>query len=288
MKGTVLFATLAVASTAFAGPRDFVVVHTYEGGTQQQAQPFLDKFLGHVENTLGWPAKSTSGQFFPEYPDPAFATYLADKKPGYGMFDPEIYLELRKKEGLVPLASVDGKGKALGHLHLVVKDPALKKLEDLKGKVLASNHLQSPRFTSKVAFEGKIDVTKHFAKADAKLSLLKALKAVEAGEAQAALVSDEDEEWRKASAYSGLTVIWSSPALPKMVVAAFGKSAAPKDKDAFAKALPTLCDAKGADVCKEMGINKFIPLEKAALDAAAKRFESSRPTSPDGATKVDK
>jgi ABC-type phosphate/phosphonate transport system substrate-binding protein len=157
---------------------------------------------------------------------------------------------------------------------LVVKDPAIKKLDDLKGKTLASHHLQVPKFFSKVAFEGKVDIAKHFAKLDSKLSLLKALKAVENGDAQAALVSDDDETYRKTSAYSGFTVIWSSKELPKMVVAAFGKTAAPKDKDAFAKLLPKLCaDPKGAEVCKEMGIDKFIPLEKAALDAAAKRFD---------------
>jgi len=275
MKRAWLCVTLvaAVAGPALAGPRDYVVSHAGEGGTSEQAAPFLEKFLGYAETTLGWPPKSTSGKYFPE-PDAELTKYLAEQKPGFGMLDVEQFLELRKKHSLTVLATAHGKGKGLGHLHLLVKDPALKTLDHLKGKALASNHLQSVRFLSKLAFEGKIDVAKHFGKLEPKLSVLKAIKAVENGEAQAALVSDEDEAWRKTSAYAGLTVLWSSPELPPMVVVAFGKIASPKDREAFAKMLPPMCgDPKGAAVCKDLGIDSFTSPDKAKIDAAIKRFE---------------
>jgi ABC-type phosphate/phosphonate transport system substrate-binding protein len=264
---------VAAASPVLAGPRDFVVAHAGEGGTSEQAAPYLEKFLGHAETTLGWPAKSTTGKFFPE-PDADLTRYLAEQKPGFGMMDIETFLELKKAEGLQPIATAHGKGKGLGKLHLVVKaDSSAKSVDDLKGKTLASNHLQSAKFLTKIAFEGKTDVKKHFAKLDSKLSVLKALKAVENGEAEAALVSDYDEDWRKSSAYSGMKVIWSSKELPPMVVVAF-KGAPPKDRDAFAKMLPGMCsDTKGATVCKDLGIDKFAAPNKTELDSVAKKFD---------------
>ncbi len=268
-----LILLVAAASPALAGPRDFVVAHAGEGGTSEQAAPYLEKFLGYAETTLGWPPKSTTGKFFPE-PDADLTRYLAEQKPGFGMMDIETFLDKRVKEKLTVIATAHGKGKGLGKLHLVVKDPALKTLTDLKGKTLASNHLQSHKFLTKIAFEGKADVDKHFGKLDSKLSVLKALKAVEAGDAAAALTSDDDEAWRKSSAYSTLTDIWTSPELPPMVVVAFDTRAPQKDRDAFAKMLPGMCaDAKGATVCKDLGIDKFAAPEKAKIDAVIKRFD---------------
>ena len=83
-----------------------------------------------------------------------------------------------------------GKTFNKGHYSLVVKDPALKSLADLKGKKVSSNHFASPKYVSKVAFDGKTDVEKDFMMVKASAPS-KPLKDVEAGRADAALIDDE-------------------------------------------------------------------------------------------------
>jgi len=260
---------LLVPQLALAGSRDFLIEHAGSGGTQQQAAPFVAKFLRYAEAALGWPANSVNGDFFSEPADALSA--IAAKKPGFGMLDPDQLLELRKKESVEVLASATGKNQ-LGKLHLVVKNPAYKTLADLKGKTVVSNHLQSARFLSKVVFDGKIDVKTHFAKLTEAPGMLKGVKSVDRGEADATLLSEEELVALKGMAYPDLHVIWSSETLPPTAVVAFGKNVQAKDKDAFGKMLLKMCaDPKGAPVCKELDIVKFTP--PADYDVAQKKFD---------------
>src|SRR5262249_23322511 len=147
----------------------------------------------------------------------------------------------------------------------------------LKGKKLSSNHLASPKYISKVAFGGKIDVEKHFAQVSFSAPLKtaqpsKPIKSVAKGEADAALIDDEQLAQMKELA-PDLKVIWTSPPLPPTPVVAFTKNATPADKAAFAKALPKICEAKGKAVCDSMFIEKFVPVDKVAFAEAAKRYD---------------
>jgi ABC-type phosphate/phosphonate transport system substrate-binding protein len=263
---------LVAAPHAWAGPRDFVAERSGIGGSTEEAAPYIDTFLRYVEKAQGWPEKSATGKYFS---DPAEArAYIAAKKPAWGMMDPDLFLELRKRDELVPIASVTGKNQTLGHLSIVVKDPALKTLDDLKGKVLISNHLQSPRFLSKVVFDGKLDVEKHF-KLQPTPSPLKGLKAVDRGEAAATLLDDEQLAAMKTLPFgASLRVLWTSEPLPPVSMVAFGKETTPAEREKFAKMLVGMCaDPKGADVCKSLEITKFTPPDKAAFDAAARRYD---------------
>ena len=263
----------ALAGVAHAGERDFVIEHAGVGGTSEQAAPYIQKFLEYVEVAAKWPKGSSTGQFFPE-PDAEFKEYLAKKKPGLGMLDPDQFLELMKKESLTPIATVVGKNQSLGHLNLVVKSPTLKTLEDLKGKTLTSTHLQSTKYLDRLVFADKIAVEKHFAKRVPAASMLKAVKAVDRGEADAALLGDEEVAALKGMSYPDLHVIWTSDALPPMPVVAFNKNVKPAEREAFAKVLLGMCaDPKGGEVCKALDIEKFTPPDKAAYDAAIKAYK---------------
>lgn len=267
-----------IAGSAFAGPRDFVIEHAGAGGDQEQAQPYIQKFLEYVEQALGWPKGSASGAFFPE-PSPEFQKYLDAKKPTIGLIDPDQYLTLRKKYDLKVIGTVVGKNQSHGHLNLLSKGGAYQTPDDLKGKTLVSNHVQSEAYLSRVVFDGKVgEVGKHFGKLEPASSMLKAVKAVDRGLADAALLSDEEVTALKAMAYPDVKVFWSSQVLPPMPVVAFGKNMngpeAKKERDAFAKMLVGMCrDPKGAEVCKSLDITEFKGPEKAAYDAAVKRFD---------------
>jgi ABC-type phosphate/phosphonate transport system substrate-binding protein len=270
--GRILLSSLLLGGTAFAGPRDFVVEHAGAGGTSQQAAPYIAKFLRHAETALGWPANSLNGEFFAEPNDAA--KYIGEKKPGFGMVDPDVLLALKKRENLQVLASADSKNN-LGKLHLVVKSPAYKSIDDLKGKTVISNHLQSPKYLMKVVFDGKIgEPDKYFGKMVEAPGMLKGVKAVDRGEADAVLLSDAEVASISKTTYPDLKVIWSSAELPPMAVVAFGKNAQPKDVEAFKKMLLGMCsDPKGAEVCKDLDITKFTPPADAAYQAAQKKFD---------------
>jgi ABC-type phosphate/phosphonate transport system substrate-binding protein len=271
-RALVVAATLVVSSASYAGGRDFIAEHAGAGATAENAQPYLEQFLRLAESMSGWPANSAKGAWIDD--SAGVAKAAAEKKPGFAIIDPEVYLELRKKESLEPIAEVKGKTFNKGHYSLVVKDPALKTLADLKGKKLSSNHLASPKYISKVAFAGKIDVEKHFTLTKT-AQPSKPIKAVSRGEADAALIDDEQLAQMKEIAPE-LKVIWTSAALPPTPVVAFAKSSTPADRAALTKALLKLCsDAKGKPVCESMFIDSFAPADKAVFEAAAKKFDQA-------------
>src|SRR6478735_11719615 len=249
MKRTIaIVVCLLSGGSSFAGGRDFIAEHAGAGANAQNAQPYIVQFLRITETTTGWPANSAKGEWVDDAKGAEKA--IAERKPGFAILDPEVYFELRKKEALEPIAEVKGKTFNKGHYSLVVKDPALKTLADLKGKKVSSNHFASPKYISKVAFDGKIDVAKDFVIVKA-TAPSKPLKDVGAGRADAALIDDEQLAQMKEIA-PDLKVIWTSPALPPTPVVAFTKNASAADKAAFAKALPKLCEEKGKSVCESM------------------------------------
>jgi ABC-type phosphate/phosphonate transport system substrate-binding protein len=76
-----------------------------------------------------------------------------------------------------------------------------------------------------------------------------------------------------------LKVIWKSPALPPTPVVAFEKASTPADRKKLAEGLQKLCaDAKGKPICDDMSIDRFAPVDKAAFDAAAKKYDAPAPT----------
>lgn len=270
MRRTISIVVLLLGGTAFAGGRDFIAEHAGAGANAENAQPYIDQFLRITEKLTGWPANSAKGEWVDDLK--AAEKAIAERKPGFAILDPEVFLELRKKEALEPIAEVKGKTFNKGHYSLVVKDPALKTLADLKGKKVSSNHFASPKYVSKVGFDGKLDVEKDFVMMKA-AAPSKPLKDVEHGRADAALIDDEQLAQMKEIA-PDLKVIWTSQALPPTPVVAFTKNATPADKAAFAKALPKLCsDPKGKDVCESMFIDTFAPVDKSAFSAAEKKYD---------------
>src|SRR5581483_3367938 len=182
------------------------------------------------------------------------------------MIDPDQVLEMRKKDGVVPIATVMGKNQSLGHVHLVVKNPAYKTLADLDGKKVASAHVQSPKYVEKVMLRGEGKKLK----LEGVASMLKAVKQVDRDEADGALLSDEEMDSLKGMTFKDLHEIWKSEALPPMSVSAT-KRAAPADKEAIAKMLLSMCgNPQGKAVCDALGVDNFTPPDTAAYDAAAK------------------
>ncbi len=256
---------IAVGSAAHAGPRDFIVEHAGEGGDKEAAAPYIDAFLRYVEEKAGWPKGSATGEFVAE-PDEAVKLIEA-KKPGFGMFDPDLWLELRKKYNLDVIATVEGTRQSGGHYVIVAKDA--KTLAELKDKKVESNHPFKAEYLAKILG----------CKADFKLvplpSMIKAVKHAARGEADGALLTED--EWKSQEAAYGATlhVVWTSTEkLPPTPVVAFKKVASQKDREAFVKAILDMCkDPKGQPICKQLDIKNFASPDKASYDEAVRRYE---------------
>src|SRR5437016_178296 len=126
MRKGLLIALMWLGGKAFAGPHDFVVQLGHVGGDRTSAQPYIDQFMRYAEQALKWPASSAKGEF--ELKQAEAEQYIDQQKPGYGIFDPEVFLALRKKHDLQPIASVKIKDHQIDHLAVVAKDPKIKTL----------------------------------------------------------------------------------------------------------------------------------------------------------------
>jgi ABC-type phosphate/phosphonate transport system substrate-binding protein len=261
-----MIALVAASGAAWAGPRDFVVQHNGFGATAQQAQPYLNALMQYVQTSLGWkPQPQTT--FF-SAPNAAFTTALSGS--GFAMIDPDQVLELRNTEGIVLLATVAGQNISLGHVHLVVKNPAYKTLADLDGKTVVGAHVQSPRYVTKVMFDNAPEAKKLTLSQVA--SVLRAVKLVDRDQADAALLSDEEMQFLRETTFTNLHAIWTSGPLPPMQVSAT-RHATPADREEVAKMLLSMCGSRaGAAVCNALGIQKFTQPDSGAYDAAAKKM----------------
>src|SRR3569833_395883 len=100
MRRSLAIVAIFVGGTAFAGGRDFVAEHAGAGANAQNAQPYIDQFLRIAEQMSGWPANSAKGVWVDDLKGAEQA--IAVHKPGFAILDPEVFLELRKKESLEP------------------------------------------------------------------------------------------------------------------------------------------------------------------------------------------
>jgi hypothetical protein len=263
-----LIALVLLGGNAFAQSHNFVVELGHVGGDEQAAQPYIDQFMRYAEQAMHWPASSARGRFVTKQPEAV--AYIDQEKPVFGILDPEVFLDLHKKYELTALASVQIKDHQINHLSVVVKNPAYKSLADLKGKKIVSNHLGNAKYLSRVAFgSAGLDFAKDFT-LEPTASPLKGLKAVRDGAADATIV--DDGQLAKLKEFDpGLRAIDKSPQLPPTAVVSFGNQS---DAGNFTKMLMKMCtDAKGADVCKNLFIEKFTPPDRAAYDAAIRKYE---------------
>ncbi len=257
------------ASAAWAGPRDIATYVTRLGGDSATAQPYIDKFLRYVETATGWPAASMKGSFLTSKKEAL--DYIAGAKPGIGMLEPQLYFELRKSQGLTPILQVESAELNSPRLNVVVKDPAIKGLADLKGKRLWTMLADYPRYLSKVVLGGQADAADFTLKQIGQA--LKGVRAVLRGDCDATVL--DDEQLAKAKEITGggdLRALYTSAALPPIVVVQFG-SGAGVDKDALVKALTGMCGSgTGAAICKEMHIGRFVPVNAAIFGDAQGRY----------------
>jgi len=267
---SVLAATLLAASLSWAGPTDVAINVTRLGGDTASAQPFVDRFLRYIEGKVGWPAGSAKGAFLISRKDVTAA--VETQKPALGMLEPALYFEMRKAWNLQPFLMLESRELVSPRLHVVVKDPALQTLADLKGKRLWTMLADTPTYLSKVVLGGSANASDFTLKQIGQA--LKGVRGLLRGDCDATILDDEQlASAKQITGGEALRVIASSPALPPIPVVAFGTGLSAADRDALAKALKAMCGTSdGGAICKEMHIGRFVPLDPAVLGDVQKRY----------------
>ncbi|MSP62539.1 MAG: hypothetical protein EXR72_19845 [Myxococcales bacterium] len=266
-----LFGLLVLATPARAGSSDLVIYAPGMGGDRDTAAPFVAAFTGYLEKQLKWPPKSANGVYLDD--GKQARGEIEKMKPGFGLIPAWLYVDLAcGKDAPEPISAVDGIAgmSSAVKFHLVVKTGGAKTLDELRGKVLISNHLQNPKFVSRVLLAGKVDAETFF-KLKSTQSGAKPFKALLQGEADAALISDE--QLKNKPAELPLTVLLSSEPLPPFPLVSFPTVVSPTQRDAVKRELIGMCAAgEGAQVCKSLRLTRFVALDPAAFKVAVQQY----------------
>lgn len=239
--------TVGVAMPAQAAEGvNVLVVKEHGVGGAAQAQPFIDKLVAVVAKMNGW--ASASGKYVTKREQAE--EYIHSSEPHYGIISLAAFLGLGAKHKLDVVGKAEVSTAGGRQYHIVSKNAA--DLAGCKGKTLASDHADDPRFIEKVVAGGS------FVLADFTLVAttrpVQTLKKVTGGEAECALIDDAQlAELGKIEGGAAVKSVWKSKELPPMVIVAF-PSAPAEGRKAFAGSLGKVCQGDGAAVCREAGL----------------------------------
>ncbi len=246
-------ATAPGGAYAAGSPVGVLVLKEHGVGSAAQAQPYVDRFVAMAARENGWPG--ARGQYLTTRK--AADAYITKEKPHYAILDLGGFLAMRKKHGLEVIGQVEVPRAGGQQYHLISKTVA--DLAGCKGKKLATDHADDPRFIERVVAGGA------FVLADFKLVAtqrpLQGIKKVTAGDADCALVDDAQlAELAHIDGTDGVRAIWKSASLPPMTVVAL-PSAPAAERQTFRAGFTKLCDGEAKSACAEVGIVSLKPAD---------------------------
>lgn len=239
----------ADSARAADGNVGIIVVKEHGVGSQALAQPYLDKFVALAADLNGW--DHAEGKYFTSRA--AALPYIEATKPHYGILGLAVFLALRTRYDLTVVGQVAVSLAGGRQYHLISRQAT--DLAGCKGKTLASDHADDPRFIERVV-AGKAFTLHDFTLVPTQRPLL-TIKKVVAGEAVCALIDEAQlGELAHLDGADGVRSVWNSAELPPMAVVAF-TSAPTAERKRFVENLDKVCDADGKTACGEVGIQSL-------------------------------
>jgi hypothetical protein len=241
------------ASGAAAQGKDssvgIAVLKEHGGGTTALAQPYLDRFVAMAAEQNGW--NGAQGRYYTNRS--AAEEFMQAQKPHYGILSLAPFLALREKYHLQVIGQVDV--SLVGGRQYYIISKTATDLAGCKGKTLASDHLDDPRFIERVVGRGDFKLAS-FTLVQTQRPL-QTIKAVLNGEAVCALIDDAQfTELAHIDGADSVRAVWKSAELPPMAVVAFPAAPAGERKR-FQDNLTRVCDDDGRSVCAEVGIRSL-------------------------------
>jgi hypothetical protein len=232
-----------------------IVLKEHGVGNQALAQPYLDRMVTLTAKLNGWPGGN--GKYFTSRA-PAEA-FIKATQPHYGILSMPAFLALREPYNLRVLGRVSV-SLAGGRRYYLISKTATD-LKGCKGKTLATDHADDPRFINKVVFAG------HAALSDFTLvptqRPLQTIKAVLTDQSVCALIDDaQKDQLDHLADKDGAHTAWESAELPPMPVVAF-PSAPAAERATFKHNLDAVCDDEGKGACAEVGIDDLTAADDA-------------------------
>lgn len=240
---------LVPALAAADGSIGVLVLKEHGVGSAAQAQPYVDKLVGVAAKQNGW--ADVKGQY--QTSRSAADQWVQANKPHYGILSTGAFLGLKSKYNLEPIGQVSVAKAGGQQYHLVSKTAG--DLAACKGKRLATDHGDDPKFIDNVVFGGKAKLGDFTLVATTRP--LQTIKKVVGGEADCALIDDAQlEEMGHLDDAKGINSVWKSDKLPALVVVAFPAAPA-AERTAFQNSLAKICDGDGKTACTEVGIQSL-------------------------------
>jgi len=226
-----------------------LVLKEHGVGSPTLAQPYVERFVGIAAQQNGWPG--AAGQYFTTRA-PAEA-FIAAHEPHYGILSLAAFLGLREKYRLDVIGRVES--SLVGGQQYFVVSRSASDTAGCKGKRLASDHTDDPRFVERVIARGAFKLSE-FTVIQNQRPLL-SLRQVITGKADCALIDDAQlAELAKLEGGGDVKVVWKSRELPAMTLVAFPAAPAAERKK-FQESLGGICAGDGQTACGEVGIRSL-------------------------------
>lgn len=235
------------------------VLYESAGASRAQVEPTIQALGQAMAKRSKW-WDEVQGRFYSGRR--AFLQDYSKQKPDLVILPLAAYLAEQKRLALTPIAEVNLVAPTQRQFYLVSADPQRK---DCKGAKVASHHLGDWGFLQGVVAQG--DWKREDFEWVSQRRPVQVLKTVLRGQSECALI--DEAQRRAAQKLEGgekLRVLWSSKALPSMIAATPGTSAA------WRTLLPKLCLDASKGQCRAAGILGFSKLSPAKLKKLAYRY----------------
>lgn len=235
-------------------------------GTAGQAQKYVDKLVEAARSSNGW-AKA-EGKYVTRRN--SAERYVKQNSPDFGFVSLAPYLAWRKSDKLEVLGVADVERAGGRRYHLVSKTAS--GLAGCKGKKVASNHLDDPRFIDKVVSGGAFTL-KDFDLIKTRRPV-QTIKKVIKGDATCALVDDAQlAELPHIDGSKGVRSVWKSADLPPVAVVAFS-SATSAERAKFKASLGSLCSGANKATCDKVGIRSIKAADESTYAKVIKSYDN--------------
>lgn len=173
-----------VAAKAGKDPQKILFCLPGFPGTTQQAQPYVDKVLRHVEQELSWDSETLSGTYLTDGAEGVEALHKV--RPFLALVGPSIYASQHGALNMSVIGQVEVQGRGEESYSVITRKDGPKTIEELKGKKVLGAVVHDAKFVHNVLWDKKIPVGS--ATLEATQRPLQALRKVARGQADAAVV----------------------------------------------------------------------------------------------------
>jgi hypothetical protein len=273
----IIIASLLIPLAASSASNPEMIVVCYPGGTvnAKDANEAMGSMLRVVERVGQWPTNSFNSLFTSKTEE--CRKQMDEKNPRFAITSLGLYLELRTRHNLVPLAQPKIKGRTTERYRVMVQKGKYKTLDELKGKTLGGTVLEESSFIGKIVFAGKYDPASFFVLKPSNQAI-RALRSLDKGELDAVILNEQQFGGLDSlHLQTPLEVAFTSEEIPLMGAVANNAATTAEERARFGKALEGMCsDTEGKKLCDLFGLESFAPVEEALFEPMIKLWAEGK------------